>query len=59
MKKQANNVWVGVEDLSNDANFLANAKQEFFELPVVDALSKDSEVIQESTKGSNRHDFLK
>ena len=59
MKKQANNVWVGVEDLSNDASFLASAKQEFFELPVIDALSKDSEVIEESTKGSNRRDFLK
>ena len=60
MNKQDNNIWIGVEDLSNDQQFLDNAtRQEFFELPIVDALSKDEAVIETATKGANRRDFLK
>lgn len=59
MNKQDNNIWIGVEDLSNDPKFLESAKQEFFELPIADALSKDEQVIEETTKGASRRDFLK
>ncbi len=59
MNKQDNNIWVGVEDLSNDPQFLESAKQEFFELPIADAMSQDAEVIEDATKGSSRRDFLK
>ncbi len=59
MNKQDNNIWVGVEDLTNDPQYLENAKQEFFELPIVDALSKEASVIEKATQGASRRDFLK
>jgi molybdopterin-containing oxidoreductase family iron-sulfur binding subunit len=59
MKQENENIWVSIEDLNNEPEFIERSKQEFFELPVVDAMSKDEEVIDEATKNSNRRDFLK
>ena len=54
-----NNIWVSEQDLTQNAEYHKAAQQEFFELPIVDGLSEDAEVIEEATKGSNRRDFLK
>ena len=58
MKKQ-DKIWLGVEDLTNESAYIERSKQEFFELPIVDALGESEEVIEEATAGSNRRDFLK
>ena len=58
MKKQ-DKIWLGVEDLSNESTYIERAKQEFFELPIIDALGESEEVIEEATAGSSRRDFLK
>ena len=55
MKKQNKAVWVGVEQLKNDPSYLESAKQEFFELPVIDQLSEEETLKTET----NRRDFLK
>jgi molybdopterin-containing oxidoreductase family iron-sulfur binding subunit len=55
MKKQNKAVWVGVEQLTNDPSYLESAKQEFFELPVIDQLSEENTLQTET----NRRDFLK
>jgi molybdopterin-containing oxidoreductase family iron-sulfur binding subunit len=59
MKQENQNIWVSVEDLNNEPEFVERSKQEFFELPVVEAMSSDENVIEEATKNSNRRDFLK
>ena len=59
MKQENQNVWVSVEDLNNEPEFVERSKQEFFELPVVEAMSSDENVIEDVTKNSNRRDFLK
>ena len=59
MKQENQNIWVSVEDLNNESEFVERSKQEFFELPVVDAMSSDENVIEEATRNSNRRDFLK
>jgi MoCo/4Fe-4S cofactor protein with predicted Tat translocation signal len=59
MKQENQNIWLGMEDLNNEPEFIERSKQEFFELPVIDAMSEETEVIEEATKGSNRRDFLK
>ncbi len=59
MKQENQNIWVSIEELNNEPEFVERSKQEFFELPVIDAMSKDEEVIEEATKHSNRRDFLK
>lgn len=58
MNKQEN-IWIGVEDLTNDSQFLEQSKQEFFELPIADALSQETNVIEKATNGASRRDFLK
>jgi molybdopterin-containing oxidoreductase family iron-sulfur binding subunit len=55
MKKQNNGVWIGVEQLQNDPNYLETSKNEFTELPVVDDLSKEGAM----DVGASRRDFLK
>ena len=59
MKQENQNVWVSVEDLNNEPEFVERSTQEFFELPVVEAMSSDENVIEDATKNSNRRDFLK
>ncbi|MFT5832454.1 MAG: MoCo/4Fe-4S cofactor protein with predicted Tat translocation signal [Cognaticolwellia sp.] len=59
MKQENQDIWVSIEDLNNEPEFIERSKQEFFELPVVEAMSKDEEEIEEATKSSNRRDFLK
>lgn len=59
MEQDNQNIWVSIEDLNNEPEFVERSKQEFFELPVIDAMSEDEEVIEEATKNSNRRDFLK
>ncbi len=56
MKNQNNDVWVGILDKTNDPQLEEMASKEFYELPVVDALSDEKFVEQSST---NRRDFLK
>ncbi len=55
MKKQQNEVWVGISDKNNDSEFLQMAQQEFTELPIIDTLAEDTSVDLQS----NRRDFLK
>ena len=55
MKDNKQDVWVGIEELTNDPSF-ANANQsEFKELPIVDQLSDEKTL----DAGSSRRDFLK
>ncbi len=56
MKDQQQDVWVGLEDKTNDPSLIEQANQEFYELPVVDALA-DEKFVQEGK--TNRRDFLK
>ncbi len=56
MKDQHNNIWIGVQDKTNDPAFEEMASQEFYELPIVDSLADDEFVEKSST---NRRDFLK
>ena len=59
MEKSPQEIWIGLEDLNNDPEFKKNlVKDEFFELPVVDALS-DQEKVETATTGASRRDFLK
>ncbi|MFN7119766.1 MAG: TAT-variant-translocated molybdopterin oxidoreductase, partial [Saprospiraceae bacterium] len=55
MSNKHNEVWIGVEQLTNDPSYQDLAKQEFFELPVVDQLS-DAKAMDVET---SRRDFLK
>jgi molybdopterin-containing oxidoreductase family iron-sulfur binding subunit len=59
MKQDNQNIWVGIEDLNNEPDFIERSKQEFFELPVLEAMSQGETVIEEATKQSSRRDFLK
>ena len=59
MKKQHDNIWVGIEDLNNEPAYLERSKQEFFELPIIEAMGVEEEVIESATSGSSRRDFLK
>ena len=54
-KISKNNVWVGIDDKTNDAEFKAMQKSEFSELPIIDSLSEE----QSLDLGANRRDFLK
>ena len=56
MKKSNNNVWSSPEQLNNDPAFIKSLEQEFFELPLVDALQQDEQSMDTTT---NRRDFLK
>ena len=56
MKKQRNDIWVGIEDKTNDPKYIERAKQEFIGLPIVDTLS---DVEKAEAISSNRRDFLK
>ncbi|MEM6725427.1 MAG: TAT-variant-translocated molybdopterin oxidoreductase, partial [Bacteroidota bacterium] len=59
MEKSQNDIWIGLEDLNNDPEFKKNlVTDEFFELPVVDALS-DQEKVATATTGASRREFLK
>jgi molybdopterin-containing oxidoreductase family iron-sulfur binding subunit len=55
MKNQHNDVWIGIKDKTNDPELQEITSQEFYELPVVDALSDNK--LEEHT--SSRRDFLK
>jgi MoCo/4Fe-4S cofactor protein with predicted Tat translocation signal len=55
MKHNKNEVWVGVEQLNNDPALTDLNKQEFIELPIVDQLSEEKTLGQETS----RRDFLK
>jgi MoCo/4Fe-4S cofactor protein with predicted Tat translocation signal len=55
MKQNKNEVWVGVEQLNNDPALTDLNKQEFVELPIVDQLSEEKTLGQETS----RRDFLK
>ncbi|MCB9081143.1 MAG: TAT-variant-translocated molybdopterin oxidoreductase [Lewinellaceae bacterium] len=55
MKNQNNEVWIGVEQLTNDPAYLESANQEFHALPLAESLEQASTL--ELT--SNRRDFLK
>ncbi len=56
MTKHQKTIWTGIEDLNGSSSALP--KEEFFELPVLNTLSDESEM-EESSKGSSRRDFLK
>ncbi len=56
MKDQHNNIWIGVQDKTNDPALEEMSSQEFYELPIVDALA-DEEFVEKSS--TNRRDFLK
>ncbi len=56
MKDQHNNIWIGVQDKTNDPALEEITKQEFYELPIVDALA-DEDMMEKSSP--NRRDFLK
>jgi MoCo/4Fe-4S cofactor protein with predicted Tat translocation signal len=51
-----NKVWVSVEDLTSNPEFLAQQQQEFIELPIVAGVEQSAEEMKAST---NRRDFLK
>ena len=55
MKDNKQDVWVGIEELTNDPAFANVNKQEFKELPIVDQLSEEKTL----DAGSSRRDFLK
>ncbi len=54
--KQDNKVWVGVEELNNDAEFQSSQKQEFVEKNLVEGLADEDSL---KKAHSNRRDFLK
>lgn len=56
MKSTNNNVWSSAEQLNNDPAFVQSLNQEFFELPIVDALGNEEAMVDTTT---NRRDFLK
>ncbi len=49
-------IWIHTEDETLGAE---SSKQEFFSLPIADAMSADEQAIEENTGRSNRRDFLK
>ena len=53
MKRQ-DQVWISSEDLSNDPGLIQESQKEFFDVPVLNELSKDENQIP-----SGRRDFLK
>ncbi len=55
MKKENQNVWIGIEDKTGDAKFLESGKQEFFELPLAESLSNEKAL----DLPASRRDFLK
>jgi molybdopterin-containing oxidoreductase family iron-sulfur binding subunit len=55
MGNKHNKVWVGVEELTDDPVYQDLAKQEFYELPMVDQLSEEKTLEVETS----RRDFLK
>ncbi|MBP7183877.1 MAG: TAT-variant-translocated molybdopterin oxidoreductase [Saprospiraceae bacterium] len=57
MKNHNNEVWKGVDDLTQSPEFLENASQEFVELPITNEAIRNSNIIAKSK--SNRRDFLK
>ena len=56
MKSTNNNVWSSAEQLNNESAYIQSLNQEFFELPIVDALGNEEAMIDTTT---NRRDFLK
>ncbi|MEL6923626.1 MAG: TAT-variant-translocated molybdopterin oxidoreductase, partial [Bacteroidota bacterium] len=56
MKKQINDIWVGIPDKTNDPKFMEQANQEFIALPIVETLSDEKKAEEITT---NRRDFLK
>ncbi|MBP7273593.1 MAG: TAT-variant-translocated molybdopterin oxidoreductase [Saprospiraceae bacterium] len=56
MKNQQDNIWTGVEDLTNDSAHLQAAEQEFVGLPIIEAASDENIGNRLET---NRRDFLK
>ncbi len=56
MKSNNNNVWSSAEQLNNDSAYIQSLNQEFFELPIVEALGNEEGMIDTTT---NRRDFLK
>jgi len=56
MKNQKNTSWVGLSDKNNDPEFIEATKQEFVELPILEAAANED--IAEGSE-SNRRDFLK
>jgi len=55
--KNENKAWVSAEDLTNDPELRTIEKQEFFELPALQDLSKDEQ--SDTAYHTNRRDFLK
>ena len=55
MKNQHKDVWVGAEEMTQDASFLEIARQEFIHQPIGNVLASDSAANIET----NRRDFLK
>jgi MoCo/4Fe-4S cofactor protein with predicted Tat translocation signal len=55
MKKENQNVWIGIEDKTGDTKFLESDKQEFFELPLAESLSNEKSL----DLTASRRDFLK
>ena len=56
MNQNNNNVWTSAEELNNEAVFVESQQKEFFELPIVEALSQENEM---ASMAPNRRDFLK
>ena len=54
--KNNNNIWSSAEELNNEAVFLQSQQQEFFEMPLVEALQQEDAL---SATTTNRRDFLK
>lgn len=54
-KSNKNEIWVGVDQLTNDSAFQKATTEEFKELPIVDDLADNDTLDQ----GSSRRDFLK
>lgn len=55
MKQQKQEVWIGVEQLSNDAAYQELVEQEFKDMPIVEQLSQENA----PALNTNRRDFLK
>jgi MoCo/4Fe-4S cofactor protein with predicted Tat translocation signal len=55
MKQQKQGVWIGVEQLSNDAAYQELVEQEFKDMPIVEQLSQENA----PALNTNRRDFLK
>ena len=54
-KNKNNNVWIGVEQLTNDPGYQELSTQEFTELPISDQLTNQNGL----ETGASRRDFLK